>query len=107
MTPHGEASRPVCMYICIRQTLNWADEAQVRADINDEFRPKMARWNDTFGMPYHVFRHRLKLIAQTSLQSVRHAQVTAFEQIPAGAIVAPIDDDDWFAPDLADHLLQT
>lgn len=89
------------IYLCVRRTLDWHDEAQVEANLIPHFRPKMAAWNATFDMPYHAFRHRLKQIAQSSLDRVEGTRRVAPAAVPDGAIAVPVDDDDWFAPDLA------
>lgn len=47
----------------------------------------------------------MRQIARQNLSRVEHAKVSPWEEIPDGALVAPVDDDDWFAPDLA-HALQ-
>src|SRR4051794_14655135 len=52
-------------------------------------------------MPYRVFRSRLRAIARENLARVDGARVSAWEEIPEGALVLPCDDDDWFRPDVA------
>lgn len=89
------------IYLCVRRTLNWHDEAEVEAKLIPAFRPKMAAWNATFDTPYYVFRQRLKAIARASLDRVEGARLATIDAIPDGAIAVPVDDDDWFAPDLA------
>src|SRR5262245_32597943 len=89
------------VYVCVRRTLEWWDEAEVRAHLIPAFRPKMEVWNATFDVPYHVFRHRLKRIAQASLARVEGAVCAPLDAAPLGAVVIPVDDDDWLAPDLA------
>jgi len=85
----------------VRRTVDWRDEAAVEAQLTDEFRPKYEMWNATFDVPYHVFRQRLKEIAQLNLGRVEGAVVG---EAPAAALVVPVDDDDWFAPDVATRL---
>ena len=46
----------------------------------------------------------MKRIALSSWTAVRNAVVAAPQDAPAGALVVPVDDDDWFAPQLADDL---
>jgi hypothetical protein len=58
-------------------------------------------WNQTFDLPYHVFRQRVRRIAELNLQRVENAVRARWDEIPDGALVAPVDDDDWFAPDSA------
>jgi len=92
------------MYIWVRTSVDWDDEAAVLAQCPPYFRPKLERWNATFAMPFHVFRGRVREIARDSLAAVEGARCTAWEEIPDGAPVLPIDDDDWFAPDIATEL---
>jgi hypothetical protein len=92
------------IYICIRRTLDWHDEAVVAANLRREFRPKVEVWNATLDPPYHRFRHRLKELAQENLARVAHAIQAPLATIPRGAVVIPVDDDDWLAPELADRL---
>jgi hypothetical protein len=102
VSPHRPACPPI--YICIRRTIDWADERAVEAELLPEMRPKVAVWNAIFAMPYHVFRHRAKEIAARNLGAVAGVQIAPREEIPVGSVIVPVDDDDWFAPDLALHL---
>jgi hypothetical protein len=92
------------VYIWIRSTGPWHDEEAFLAQLPPRFRPFVAVWNATFEMPYHRFRARVHEIAQASLAAVRGARVAAWEEIPGGALVLPVDDDDWFAPHAAEVL---
>ena len=51
------------IYLCIRQTTDWADEAAFRAQLPPLYAPTVQLWNDTFNIPYHLFRHRVRQIA--------------------------------------------
>ena len=93
---------PIC--ICVRETLDWGNEAAVQAGLIRDFLPKYEMWNRTFNVPYHRFRQRLKEIAEATLRGVEGARVVARAEVPPGALVVPVDDDDWFAPDLAARL---
>jgi hypothetical protein len=93
------------LHICVRSTLPWHDEAAVGAALAPELRQKVELWNACFSMRYAAFRVRLKEIAQENLARVENAKISRREEIPEGAWVAPVDDDDWFAPDLAQRLL--
>lgn len=92
------------IHICVRQTLDWRDEALVDARVFPAFRPKLLAWNATFDMPYHVFRQRLKAIAEQNLARVEGCVRTELEAVPPGDVIVPIDDDDWLAPDLGVQL---
>lgn len=92
------------VYIWIRATLDWSDRATSEALVLPRFRPKMEAWNATFRMPFHRFRHEVKRIAAANLAGVEGAVVAAWEEIPEGAWVLPVDDDDWFAPEAARHI---
>ena len=85
----------------MRATLDWDDEDAFRAHVKTSFRPKVAVWNATFTMPYHLFRHEVREIARLNLSRVENAVCCSWEEIPDGGLVLPVDDDDWFAPDVA------
>lgn len=89
------------IYVWLRATLAWSDEAAFRAQLEPAFAPKVEAWNATFDMPYHLFRHEVRTIAASNLAEIRDARVRTWDEIPAGALVLPVDDDDWFAPDVA------
>jgi len=88
----------------IRKTLDWADEAAFRAQVPDNMRAGVEMWNSTFKMPYHYYRRELKRIAQLNLARIQGAVCVALGEIPEGAVAVPVDDDDWFAPWLAQVL---
>jgi len=92
------------IYVVVRATTDWLNEPVFRAQIPKAFAPAIARWDATFDMPYHHFRHALKRIAQVSLSRVDGIARVAASEVPEGEIVLPTDDDDWFAPHLADVL---
>jgi len=89
------------LYIVVRMTTDWTNEATVRAQLPDGFAPLVDLWDDTFDMPYHCFRQQLKQIAQANHARVEGAVTAALEDVPRGALVAPVDDDDWFSPEMA------
>jgi hypothetical protein len=89
------------LYIWVRATASWDDEQAFRAQLDPAFAVKVEVWNATFAMPYRSFRHEIRRIARLNLSRVLDAAVAPWDEIPDGALVAPVDDDDWFAPDLA------
>ena len=95
-------ARPI--HICVRETLDWGNAEIVKAQILPHFRSKFDTWNATFDMPYHVYRARVKAIAQLNLSRVAGARCSALETVPAGHLIVPVDDDDWFAPEFAERL---
>jgi hypothetical protein len=90
----------------IRKTLDWIDEAAFRAQIPDEMQAGIGLWDATFAMPYHLFRRELKRIAQCNLARIEGTLCVSRQEIPAGTVAVPVDDDDWFAPELARVLEQ-
>jgi hypothetical protein len=84
--------------------VDWQDEEAVLAQVPPRFAPRMELWNSTINMPFHLFRHRVSEIASLNLSRVEDAVCAEWGEIPVGARVAPVDDDDWFAPDLASVL---
>lgn len=92
------------LYIVVRRTTDWTDDAGVRAQLPSGFEVLVDLWNDTFEMPYHRFRQELKRIAADNHAQVAGAACTALEEVPVGGLIAPVDDDDWFAPDVAQVL---
>jgi hypothetical protein len=89
------------LYIWVRKTTEWADEQTFLAQVRPDLMPAVAIWNETFEMRFHIFRDRVREIARLNLSRVENALCASWEEIPEGSLVVPIDDDDWFAPDLA------
>ena len=87
--------------IWVRATLDYDDQRAFDAQLRDRFRDQVALWDSVFEMPYRVFRSHLREIARENLARVEGARVSAWEEIPEGALVLPCDDDDWFRPDVA------
>ena len=89
------------IYIWVRATVPWEDEAAARSQVRPELRRRLDLWNDTFNIPYQRFRQRVGEIADLNHSRVEGAVRAGWEEIPEGALVLPVDDDDWFAPDAA------
>jgi hypothetical protein len=90
----------VMLYIWIRATVDWQDEEAFLAQLRPELEPKISVWNETFNIPFHGFRHRIREIARLSMSRVQNAVCVDWDDIPEGGLVAPADDDDWFAPEV-------
>ncbi len=88
------------IYIWLRETTEWDNETAFLEQLKNDFRPKVEVWNDVFETPYHIFRHRIKQIAQLNLSRVENAVCATIHDIPKGAVVVPVDDDDWLSPQL-------
>lgn len=86
------------IYVVVRQTTDWDDDAVFQAQIPDGFRSSVALWDATFEMPYRVFRRELARIASLNLSRVAGIARAKRGDVPDGAVVVPSDDDDWFAP---------
>jgi hypothetical protein len=92
------------LHVVVRRTLDWADEAAVERALRPEFRAKYDAWNSVFEMRYAEFRRRLHDIARRNWERVADVAVVPFDRVPPRALLAPVDDDDWFAPDLASRV---
>jgi len=90
--------------IWVRRTVDWSDEEVVDGQLRDELRGQVDLWNASFTMPFHLFRQRVREIAADNHAAVEGAVCADWEEIPEGALVLPVDDDDWFAPGVAGEL---
>jgi hypothetical protein len=92
------------IYVWVRASPDWEDEDEFWAQVPPRVRPRVELWNSTIGMPFHVFRHRVREIAALNQARVENVTYAEWDEIPDGARVVPVDDDDWFAPNLAEIL---
>ena len=93
------------LHICVRRTLPWHDEAAVEAALVPEMRPVVELWNATFNLRYPAFRLRIAQIARENFGRIEDATLTSLAETPPGALVVPVDDDDWFSPEIGRRLL--
>jgi hypothetical protein len=96
----GRSTTHAVIYIWVRDTTDWEDEDAFLAQLPSELEPKVELWNATFNMPFHAFRHRVREIAKLNQARVEGSTCAAWDEIPEGGLVVPVDDDDWFAPDV-------
>ena len=89
------------VHIWVRATLDYDDARAFAEQLKPGFRAMVELWDATLTVPYREFRGRVRAIARENLAQVEGAACSAWEAIPAGALVLPCDDDDWFRPDAA------
>lgn len=70
------------LYICVRSTVDWSDEAAFRAQLDPLFAPKVEAWNRTFRLPYHQFRRGLRQIAQANIERIEGAVLCPWDECP-------------------------
>jgi hypothetical protein len=73
------------------------------------FRDKIALWNEIFCIPYFEYRQHLQDVAQQNWLQIRHldAIVRDCSLVPIGkegVVILPVDDDDWFHPEVSGFL---
>lgn len=88
------------IHICVRSTVDWGDETAFRRHLWPDMVPKVATWDATFRLSWREFRVETSAIARANLSQVAGVPVTPWDEVPDGHLVLPVDDDDWFAPDL-------
>jgi hypothetical protein len=94
------------IYLWVRRTVAWEDEEAFWAQLRDVDRAGVAAWNATFNIPFHIFRRRVREIAAQNQARVRDVAYADWDGIPDGSLVLPVDDDDWFAPEIATVLAE-
>lgn len=92
------------VYFLIRRTTDWKDERAFLAQLSPDFAGKVHAWNETFSMPYHLFRHAIRDIAIANHSAIEGVEPASWDSIPDRAVVLPSDDDDWFSPAVASSM---
>ncbi len=78
------------IYIWVRTSVDWDDEAAFLAQCPPYFRPQLELWNATFAMPFHVFRGRVRGDRARQPGGRRgRERAPAWDEIPDGASRAP------------------
>jgi hypothetical protein len=88
------------IYIWVRETTDWEDEQAFLAQLRPHLRQKVEAWNETFDMPFHTFRLRVREIARLNLSRVEGAERAEWDEIPQGGLVLPVEAHPPRAPDL-------
>jgi hypothetical protein len=117
--PYNRARQTVV--VVRRQSPDWSRiDARYWNDLT-EFEQMMGRpqgsirrlielWNDAFAVSFFEVRRRMKVITETNFARMKEVQFVDLaqyrQQIDANALYTFVDDDDWFAPELAIHLNQ-
>lgn len=72
----------------------------------DQMNEIVELWDSTFRVSYFETRQRMKDIAKCNLASVRNAEIVDHRDFKpeGGRAICFVDDDDWLAPDLGEHL---
>ena len=94
------------IYIWTRATLDWHDEDAFRAQMPPSLEVPVNLWNSIFRISFHQFRYRVRQIALSNHSRIADVVCTDWDRIPDGSVVIPVDDDDWFAPELGRVLAQ-
>jgi len=81
--------KPMPIYIWVRATTDWSDEAAFNAQLHPSFAGKVQLWNRTFSLSYHIFRHRVCEIASRNHAAVADVVRAPWDAIPDGALVVP------------------
>ena len=76
-----------------------------------ELLTKIKFWNQTFSMSWFEYRQRIKNIAELNRSQIHNVDLVIRNRHQAAllerldnVIILPVDDDDWFSPEIADTL---
>jgi hypothetical protein len=86
------------IYLVPRHSPDWTNEAAFWAQLPEKMKGRVELWNETFRVPYWVFRQRLGELARQNWASLPGVTVVRCEEVPDGELVLPCDDDDWYSP---------
>ena len=92
------------IYFWIQSDLDWQDEEAFWAQVPPGLKPRVDLVDSTFNMPFHIFRHRARDRGAQPLARRGRRGLGRVGRDPSVARVVPVDDDDWFAPNVGQVL---
>lgn len=93
----------------LRRVQDWENDSLEDMVFTDELpapHDTVRTWNNTFAIDYFDFRSKLQKISFDNWSHLNaEVQIKELHDIQDDDWIVPTDDDDWFHPDLPDHLL--
>lgn len=97
---------PTKFIYVVRRDKLWHEKKIVSAHFERYFNPIITEWNDTFTTSYFEFKNMMEEIRLKNQLDLRFDNyVNSYDlHLSADDIFVPIDEDDWFHPDIVDAL---